>query len=419
MVVTAKLEAPETRPGHHVIAVLLALCAFAMAYVLLELQEVAFSNNIADGSGHTCGTICNVRRTHRLEHFDGRDILNRHDLKKQVEDAKERLIATLKVDYGEYFDIMFVNEKDGSFIPVVPYGNQSLSLLKRKLMIKVLQTQQEVQRIEMDVNGCDCTILHDDTNKDFTRQRPVKIVNGASSHAALIESTFSKYVWVTGGHSAAAGHGNLYNESYTAFMERDLKDIFGSIGIDFEGRNYAMGGTASAAELAMCWVEIFGTDADFFSWDFGMIGTVVFCGRGMLLFQVSFFSHLNSGQIFLIITDAGHPWRLFHYAYRGLRNTKRPAFYASWLFNRMNDQFDKLTDLGFAAFLPDDGPERARRDQLPETTTLTGKEIDSLPEYVKYFKCNGALEKGDCDNERKYSAPCYNEREGKASWHPG
>ena len=45
------------------------------------------------------------------------------------------------------------------------------------------------------------------------------------------------YIWATGGHSASAGHGNLYNESYTAFMERDVKDIFGSIGIDFHGRH--------------------------------------------------------------------------------------------------------------------------------------------------------------------------------------
>jgi hypothetical protein len=262
--------APETRPGHHIVAVLLALCAFAFAYVLLESGAV--STSFSDGNGQTCGDICNGRRKHRLEHFDGRDLLNRHDLKKQLEDAKDRFISKLKVDYGEYFDKMFVNETDGSFIPLMPFGDQSLPLLKRKLMIKVLQTQKELQRIEMDVNGCDCTGDGND-EKDHARQRPVRTHNGAYSHAAIIESTYSKYVWATGGHSAAAGHGNLYNESYTAYMERDLKDIFGSIGIDFEGRNYAMGGTASAAEIAMCWEEVFGVDVDFFVWDYGMTGT--------------------------------------------------------------------------------------------------------------------------------------------------
>jgi hypothetical protein len=237
--------------------------------VLLESDAVSTSSS----SIGTCETVCDVRRKHRLEHFDGRDLMNRHDLKNLLEDAKDRFIAKLKVDYGEYFDKMFVNEKDGSFIPLVPFGDQSLPLLKRKLMIKVLQTQKELQRIEMDINGCDCTDRDGNDKKDHARQRQVRTDNGAYSHGAIIESTFSKYVWATGGHSAAAGHGNLYNESYTAFMERDLKDIFGSIGIDFEGRNYAMGGTPSAAEIAMCWEEIFGADIDFFSWDYGMIGS--------------------------------------------------------------------------------------------------------------------------------------------------
>jgi hypothetical protein len=270
---TTKPIAPETRPGHHVVAILLTLCAFAFVYVLLECASV--SNNVANNVAlriDYCGKACHVRRMNRLDYFDGRDLLNRHDLKKQLEDAKDRLIAKLKVDYGEYFDNMFVHDADGSFIPLIPFGDQSLFLLKRKLMIKLLQTQQELQRIEMNVNGCDCINFDGNENKDFTQRRVLQTGNGGSSHAALIESTFSKYVWVTGGHSAAAGHGNLYNESYTAFMERDLKDIFGSIGIDFEGRNYAMGGTASAAEMAMCWEEIFGADADFFSWDYGMIG---------------------------------------------------------------------------------------------------------------------------------------------------
>ena len=53
-------------------------------------------------------------------------------------------------------------------------------------------------------------------------------------------------------------------------MERDLKDIFGSIGIEFEGRNYAMGGTNSATDVSMCWNELFGDDADIFSWDHGI-----------------------------------------------------------------------------------------------------------------------------------------------------
>jgi hypothetical protein len=268
----SKIHTVESRPGHHVVAILLALCAFALAYVMLELDAftAGVSSSVASntrGRNSQCGSVCEIRRTHRLEHFDGRDLLNRRDLQKQLQDAKERLVGKLKADYGEYFDKMFVSDKDGSYIPLMPYGNQSMPLLKRKLMIKVLQTQQELLNIEKNVNHCDCTAPED----EFSSQRRLQI-NDQSADAALIESTFSKYVWATGGHSAAAGHGNLYNESYTAYMERDLKDIFGSIGIDFEARNYAMGGTGSAAEIAMCWEQVYGRDVDFFSWDFGMLG---------------------------------------------------------------------------------------------------------------------------------------------------
>ena len=47
-----------------------------------------------------------------------------------------------------------------------------------------------------------------------------------------------------GGHSAAvAGHGNLYNESYRAFLEQHAQEGFQTVGIDLEAWNYAMGAT--------------------------------------------------------------------------------------------------------------------------------------------------------------------------------
>ena len=76
-------------------------------------------------------------------------------------------------------------------------------------------------------------------------------------------------------HHITAGHGNLFNESYTAFLERNGKEIFASVGMDFEGRNYAMGGTPSGWEIGTCIEEIFGLDIDMLSWDYGMVD-----GRG-------------------------------------------------------------------------------------------------------------------------------------------
>ena len=53
---------------------------------------------------------------------------------------------------------------------------------------------------------------------------------------------YAKFVWATGGHSVAAAHGNFYRESYTANLGRDLQPILSAVGLDFQVRNYAMGG---------------------------------------------------------------------------------------------------------------------------------------------------------------------------------
>lgn len=52
-------------------------------------------------------------------------------------------------------------------------------------------------------------------------------------------------------------------------MERALKPIFAAIGIEYVGKNYAMGGTSSASEIAFCGNSIFGHDVDSISWDYG------------------------------------------------------------------------------------------------------------------------------------------------------
>ena len=53
-------------------------------------------------------------------------------------------------------------------------------------------------------------------------------------------------------------------------MEKDLTPIFGAIGIQFVGRNYAMGGEKSAPEISACFEQVFGSDVDVSSWDYAM-----------------------------------------------------------------------------------------------------------------------------------------------------
>ena len=53
-------------------------------------------------------------------------------------------------------------------------------------------------------------------------------------------------------------------------MERTAKPVFESVGLGLVGKNYAMGGTSSAQEVASCSQQIYGQDPDVVSWDFGM-----------------------------------------------------------------------------------------------------------------------------------------------------
>ena len=217
-----------------------------------------------------CSCVCSQRRRKRSENGEV-DLLNNAELFQRATKARDRLLDKLKKDYGDYFEPIFVDTENGGYRPFKPSNDVSMDRLKRKLKIKVLSMQKKLKNQDSDFHGCDCSHGRD---QSFRIKQVLEL--DTDDESMLFEGMeegkpqyFEKYIWATGGHSASAGHGNLFNESYTAYMESDLKDVFGSIGIDFEGRNYAMGGTASATIVSMCWKEIFGGDVDFFSWDYG------------------------------------------------------------------------------------------------------------------------------------------------------
>jgi hypothetical protein len=112
--------------------------------------------------------------------------------------------------------------------------------------------------------------LHNISKSRFMRRLNIKLLS-AYLHPSL-DTTFT---WVTGGHSNAAAHGNLYNHSYTAALERYARKAFQSVGLDFAAKNYAMGGYSSGIEISLCLDSVYGQHFDLFSWDFGM--TVSYC----------------------------------------------------------------------------------------------------------------------------------------------
>jgi hypothetical protein len=218
-----------------------------------------------------CHFVCQERRKIRLQKFNGVDLLDSKQVLHAVFASKAKMVNTIKKGYGEeYFTKIFVDPEDSSIhtnnpgrrtaqqqeqqqpprrqeveganpiryrgIDPVNSTGDSVNRLHRKLLMKFVQAQAELRKVESNLDGCDC--IHGD-----------KAIGGISTADNTttsywnVNSTYAKFVWATGGHSASAGHGNLFNETYTAFMERAVKDVFAAMGVGFEGRNYAMGGT--------------------------------------------------------------------------------------------------------------------------------------------------------------------------------
>lgn len=339
-----------------------------------------------------CSLVCSQRRHKRSQEVD---LLNSTVLVQQVSEAKDRLISKLKIDYGDYFEPIFVDSESGRYRPFQPSQDVSMERLKRKLKIKILSMQMELGNQDSDFHGCDCSQGRDQSIREIEVLQQLDTEDEAIIFEGMEdEPTFyGKYTWATGGHSASAGHGNLYNESYTAYMESNMKDVFGSIGFDFEGRNYAMGGTSSATVISMCWKEVFGTDVDFFSWDYGM-------------------------------TDGKDTSKIFHYAYRGALSETRPAFMV--IHNDGRSAGSRLKPLqsleqnGLPLFRMVADQLKAMKDTFPDSAGISEDEIKALPEYVRNYRCGTGIEKGDpyCRTE-KYTDWGCTPRSKQTSWHPG
>ena len=232
-----------------------------VAYLVVERKQKAsgaesevLKETVPKVPRGVCPQFCHARLEQRKKHHGG-DFLKSSDLAEQFHAAKKKLIEDLKDKYGSFYDAILT--EDGQWrkgFSGINTNDISGGRFRRKLKMKLLEMQAAIRADNAHMEGCDC-------NKEDSRRRrlePKTLV------LPQLQDTYSNFVWATGGHSAAAGHGNLYNESYTAFMERSVKPIFEAVGIGFEGRNYAMGGMRSGPEFALCQESIFGLDGKCF-----------------------------------------------------------------------------------------------------------------------------------------------------------
>jgi hypothetical protein len=112
-------------------------------------------------------------------------------------------------------------------------------------------------------------VMNDLSRERLVRKMMLKVLEGQT----LPLSQKSQFTWVTTGDSAAAAHGNMYSQSYTAVLEETVRDAFGVVGIDFKANNYGIGGANSGAETSMCMQALYGSTStggvDVLSWDYG------------------------------------------------------------------------------------------------------------------------------------------------------
>ncbi len=158
--------------------------------------------------------------------------LDMEELVKNLLEAKQNFYEIQTADYGEYADQIF------DTVSVMGYFKSPTTLsqerLKRSLQMKILES---------------LVLEHPKSEKKK-------------------EVTFT---WVIGGHSASAGHGNLFKQASPNVIEESLQPIFRSIGIQFYAKNYGMGGTSSGPEVALCMESIFGpNNIDILSWDYAL-----------------------------------------------------------------------------------------------------------------------------------------------------
>jgi len=341
-----------------------------------------------------CSNFCEARLAQRISHHGG-NLLLPQDVLALATKAREEMIKTLKQDYGEdVFKAMF-EEPDGTSRGYTAFwgaGDKSSNptdqgpskaRFRRKLKIKLLEVQSAVLKEESSLLGCNCVATmigsrHQDGN-----------TNNDEVTLPEIPRSYSKFVWATGGHSAAAGHGNLYNESYTAYMERSVMNVFQAVGIDFVGRNYAMGGMSSGPEIALCLESLFGIDVDLISWDFGM-------------------------------TDGGNYWKMLLYANRIGMHRNKPAAVAINIGEGQMEEFKKAENQGISAIYFKDEKWQEIQKGIPDMFGMSEEQMSKIAPFARDFKCKDALEKGDptCD-DKKYSDGICPDRQSKASWHPG
>ena len=244
---------------------MLTLELYAAVHVVNKETKGIKQIPVAAAAGASGECACKARLNQRRKHHGG-DYLTNDDLLQLVQTSRDQVVDDLKNKYGEdHFTNIFESSKGKfrqTFVGATD-NSPSIKRFQRKLQIKILEVQAAIYQENTDFmkKGCNCNdVQRNETGRHLLQKDMQKIV------LPSVEPFFSHFVWSTAGHSAAAGHSNLHNESYTSFMEQAAKPVYDKIGIKLTCRNYAMGSMSSAPQLAMCNEAVYGTDGEYLNY---------------------------------------------------------------------------------------------------------------------------------------------------------
>ncbi|CAB9524870.1 expressed unknown protein [Seminavis robusta] len=203
-------------------------------------------------------------------------------------------------------------------------------------------------------------------------------------HAIITGDTFTM---VMGGHSASAGHGNHFQQSYTLQFFKVLEPVFARLGVKLNTHNVGFGGLGTL-QSSMGSKDLYGQEIDMLIWDSQMT------------------EKSNEAYDF--------------FARQAIMAGKRvPVF-----LNGMPKVLGSL-DKAQAAEV---GMLGEGKGGVPEI--VNAKMAESVPHAARYLRCNGET-RGLC-REKEYNGTCWIDRDdytprtnqqaepgGRASWHPG
>lgn len=381
----------------------------------------------------TCETQCANPKFHDLELFQNVDLVDPKNMLNRLKAHRNNwVIKKLFKNYGkEMYEAIFhpltdiydaVRNTtrsghvsigigaDGYPNPMfedpakVPPRNQPKNTTKHSVAWDRLVRKWQIKILQLQVNMLDERKLTKPKCLDECNKRDE--AGGRRNLVGEENGVYGKFVWATGGHSASAGHGNMFDESYTAVMGDALNSILPTaMGLEFEAKNYAMGGTDCAEEIALCYESVFGQDVDFFSWDYGM-------------------------------TDGHLEWKFIMYAYHAAQLSKnvnpakmtqpgnvnhRPAFFAIHSGGARDMVMTQFQEMGMTTLTHDvELFNKIIKDVIPDTFGKNEAQIKDMPPFLQYLKCDGKTESGEPGCQaNKFNLTMCPVRKFCTSWHPG